>query len=105
MNDAVRFVDQYAGRSDLFDSAAMHRSFAERHGRAYGAAELDDVSADTHRSQQTRQQARLVARDRCRLIEAGGAIHAAEQARWILSGLGAAEENIPARIKRVMERA
>ena len=56
---------------------------------AHGAAELDDLFADTDRSQQTRQQPRLVAGDRRRLIDAGGAIHAAELTWRMLGGLEA----------------
>src|SRR5215471_20715227 len=105
MNDTVRFIDQHAGRSDLFDGAAMHGRLAKRYGRAHRSAELNDLFADADRPEQTRQQPWLVAGRRGGLIDTRGAINAAEQTGRIVRSFRGAEKNKAARIEGIMEGA
>ncbi len=69
------------------------------------ATKRNDWLADAHRSEQPRQQPRLVAGDRSGLIDAGGAVDAAEQPGRIVRGFRGPEEDIAARIERVVKRA
>src|SRR5262245_25661361 len=103
MNDSMRFVDQHAGRRHLLDRTSMHHGFAERHSRAHRAADLYGLFAHADRSEQSREQARLLAGDRRGLIDARGAIDAAEWARGIVGRFRGAEKEKPSRIQSVVE--
>ncbi len=60
MNDPVRPIDENTGRRYLFYGATVQRRLVERHARVYVPSDGTCLVADTDRSKQSRQKARLI---------------------------------------------